>query len=232
MPTQLTHKQKTLIGEIASELIAIPGVAAVVLGGSHARKSARPDSDIDIGIYYEDRARFDILTIRDLAAQLNDTPNPTVSGFGEWGRWVDGGAWLTIDGQRVDLLYRSLDRIESTLSEAQSGRFEVDFGQQPPFGFFGPTVLGEVAIAQTLHDPAGLIAALKAKVTPMPGELRRAVVQRCLWSTDFGLRALHRNLSPLATPMGPPVASPDLRASSCWQLSLSTAHICSMIKLR
>ena len=32
MPTQLTHKQKTLIGEIASELIAIPGVAAVVLG--------------------------------------------------------------------------------------------------------------------------------------------------------------------------------------------------------
>ncbi len=189
MPAQLTYKQKALIDEIVSGLIVIPGIAAIVLGGSHARNCARPDSDIDNGIYYEERARFDILRIRALAAQLNETPNPTVSGFGEWGRWVDGGAWLTIDGQRVDLLYRSLDKVELTLSDAQNGRFEVDFGQQPPFGFFGPTVLGEVAIAQILHDPAGLITALKAKVTPMPDELRRAVVQRCLWSTDFGLRA-------------------------------------------
>jgi predicted nucleotidyltransferase len=189
MPAQLTYQQNALIDEMVSGLIVIPGITAVVLGGSHARNRARPDSDIDIGIYYEERARFDILAIRALAAQLNDTPNPIVSGFGEWGRWVDGGAWLTIDGQRVDLLYRSLDMVELTLSEAQNGRFEVDFGQQPPFGFFGPTVLGEVAIAQTLHDPAGLIAALKAKVSPMPDQLRRAVVQRCLWSTDFGLRA-------------------------------------------
>lgn len=189
MRAQLTLKQKALIDEIASRLIVIPGIAAVVLGGSYARNRARPDSDIDIGIYYQEGNRFDIVAVRELADQLNDVPNPVVSGFGDWGRWVDGGAWLTIGGQRVDLLYRSLDMIELTLREAQSGRFEVDFAQQPPFGFFGPTVLGEVAIAQALHDPSGFIAALKARVAPMPNELRRAVVQRCLWSTDFGLRA-------------------------------------------
>lgn len=189
MTAQLSYKQKALINEIVSELIVIPGIAAVVLGGSHARNRARQDSDIDIGIYYQERAPFEISAIRALAIQLNDTPNPTVSGFGEWGRWVDGGAWLTIEGQRVDFLYRSLDKVDLTLSEAQNGLFDVDFGQQPPFGFFGPTVLGEVAIAQILHDPANLVAALKAKVTPMPEELRRAVVQRCLWNIDFGLRA-------------------------------------------
>jgi predicted nucleotidyltransferase len=189
MTAQLNYKQKALIEKIVSELIVIPGIAGVVLGGSYARNRARPDSDIDIGIYYQERARFEISAIRALATQLNDTPNPTVSGFGEWGPWVDGGAWLTIEGQRVDLLYRSLDKVELTLSEARNGRFEVDFWQQPPFGFFGPTVLGEVAIAQILHDPSDLITALKAKVTPMPEELRRAVVQRCLWNTDFGLRA-------------------------------------------
>ena len=30
---------------------------------------------------------------------------------GEWGRIVNGGAWLTVDGTRVDLIYRDLDEV-------------------------------------------------------------------------------------------------------------------------
>ncbi|WP_017668654.1 nucleotidyltransferase domain-containing protein [Sandarakinorhabdus sp. AAP62] len=189
MGTALSREQDALISDVSAGLARITGVAAVVLGGSHARGRARPDSDIDIALYYRQRQPFAISAIRDLAARCNDTPEPVVSGFGEWGRWVDGGAWLTVGGQRVDLLYRQIDMVEHTLAEALCGRFEVDFAQQPPFGFFGPTVLGEVAIAKALFDPAGLVAELKTKVMPMPDALRRAVVQQCLWSVDFGLRA-------------------------------------------
>ena len=186
---QLSSQQQALIEAILVDLSAIPGVAAIVLGGSHARERARPDSDIDLGILYLPGSRFDIAALRSVAERWNDVPAPVVSGFGEWGPWVDGGAWLTVRGQRVDLLYRDIALIEATLAEALAGRFAVDFTQQPPFGFFGPTVLGEVAIAVPLYDPSGVCATLKQQVWPMPEALRRAVVQQCLWSVDFGLRA-------------------------------------------
>ncbi|MFT3729548.1 MAG: DUF4037 domain-containing protein [Terricaulis sp.] len=185
----LTANQQAILDRAVAKLRGVPNIAAIVLGGSHARGRARVDSDIDIGLYYRDAARFDIAAIRAIAAELNDTPSPVVSGFGEWGRWVDGGAWLNIGGQRVDLLYRALDRVEATLADAQAGRYEIDHLQQPPFGFFGPTVLGEVAICQQLHDPHGEIERLKARVTPMPEPLAAAMVQNNLWAVEFGLHA-------------------------------------------
>lgn len=171
------------------DLRVLTGVEAIVLGGSHARGRARPDSDIDIGLYYRPESPFSIDEVRRIASRLNDVPDPVVSGFLEWGRWVDGGAWLTIKGQRVDLLYRSLAMVEATLAEAQSGRFEIDYEQQPPFGFFGPTLLGEAAIAEPLHDPRRILAVLKAEVSPMPEALADAVIQNRLWSVEFGLVA-------------------------------------------
>ncbi|RVX41729.1 nucleotidyltransferase-like protein [Nonomuraea polychroma] len=40
---------------VAARLAGVPGVAAVVLGGSRARGTHRPDSDIDLGLYYRGR---------------------------------------------------------------------------------------------------------------------------------------------------------------------------------
>lgn len=34
-----------------------------------------------------------------------------VSALGEWGPIVDGGAWLTVDGLPVDVVFRDLDRV-------------------------------------------------------------------------------------------------------------------------
>jgi predicted nucleotidyltransferase len=186
---QLTTHQSSILNRVVHELKELAGVRAIVLGGSHARARARPDSDIDIGLYYEPGTAFSIEQVRQIASRLNDAPDPVVSGFGEWGRWVDGGAWLTIEGQKVDLLYRSIEKVEDTLKHALEGRFEIDFEQQPPFGFFGPTLLGEVAIAVPLHDPHANLAALKAKVSPMPEPLVQAVVQSRLWGVEFGLTA-------------------------------------------
>jgi Fibronectin type III-like domain len=45
---------------------------------------------------------------------------------GAWGRLVNGGGWLTMEDQRVDLLYRDLDVVRRWLEEAEAGRYEVD----------------------------------------------------------------------------------------------------------
>jgi predicted nucleotidyltransferase len=185
----LTSDQLALIDQLVAGLRDVPGIAAIVLGGSFARGAARPDSDLDIGLIYHANEPLDVAAVRRIAEELNDSPGPVVSDLGGWGKWVDGGAWLSIHGQRVDLLYRSTALIDQVLADAIDGRFEVDHEQQPPFGFFGPTVLGEVAIARPLHDPADLVMQYKGKVLPVPDALRASVIQHMLWNVEFGLTA-------------------------------------------
>lgn len=189
IPEELSAEQGALVDSLAGRLGEIPGVAAVVLGGSYARGFAKPGSDIDLGVFYSEVAPFDVAAVRALAAAVNDTPDPTVTGFYVWGPWVNGGAWLTIGGQRVDFLYRSLEHEERVIADANAGRFELHWGQQPPFGFFGPTYLGELAICRPLVDPAGRIAALKRAVEVYPEPLRRAIVQTYLWGAEFALES-------------------------------------------
>jgi hypothetical protein len=47
-----------------------------------------------------------------------------VSGLGEWGPVMHGGAWLTLDGTAVDVLFRDLDTVERWVADAREGRFE------------------------------------------------------------------------------------------------------------
>src|SRR5438445_7174528 len=98
--------QSQLIENIIDKLKEVQGLKAIVLGGCRASGTERPDSDIDLALYYSQNAPLDIDRIKSIAAQLNDFPNPVVTDLGGWGKWVNGGAWLTIEGQRVDFLYR------------------------------------------------------------------------------------------------------------------------------
>lgn len=183
------------VRDLVARLAAIPGVAAVALGGSHARGRARPDSDVDLGVYYAEAQPFAIAEIRALAEAANDRPGPVVSDLQEWGPWVDGGAWLTVGGGRVDLLYRSFERLERTCADAEAGRYEVHWAQQPPFGYWSGTQLGELAICEPLFDRDGRLAALKRRVEVYPEALRRAVVADQLWQVDFGIAAFARKLA-------------------------------------
>ena len=132
---QLSPQQHELVSSLAKRLSAIPGIQAVVLGGSHARGRAQPGSDIDLGIFYSEAVPFSVPSVRDLAEEVNDTPGPVVSDLYGWGPWVNGGAWLTIGGQRVDFLYRNLEQVERVITDAEVGQYEVHYLQQPPFGF-------------------------------------------------------------------------------------------------
>ena len=88
---------------LAERLAAIPGVVAVTLGGSRATGTAVEGSDWDFGLYYRDG-----LDPADITAL--GWPG-RVFAPGEWGTIVNGGAWLTVDGAKVDLIYRDLNEV-------------------------------------------------------------------------------------------------------------------------
>jgi predicted nucleotidyltransferase len=192
---QLSPEQRELVSSLSKRLGAIHRIRAVVLGGSHARGRAQPGSDIDLGILYSEAAPFSIQRLRELAEVVNDTAGPVVTNFYDWGPWVNGGAWLTIGGQRVDLLYRSLEHLERVIAAAEAGRYELHYDQQPPFGFFSGTYLGEIAVCIPLFDPEGRLDLLKRRVADYPEALRQAVVQDYLWSAEFGLAAFARKFA-------------------------------------
>ncbi|WP_329041721.1 nucleotidyltransferase domain-containing protein [Streptomyces sp. NBC_00178] len=169
------------VAAMAPRLVRVPGVRAVVLGGSRARGTHRPDSDWDLGVYY--RGALDLAALTALASEVQGAP-VQVAGPGGWGPWVNGGAWLTVDGVAVDWILRDLDRVESVRSDCREGRFEV--GTQPghPLGFWSPCYVGEVALGRVLQDPQGELTALQDAVRAYPEPLRRALVEAA-WEADF-----------------------------------------------
>ncbi|HTL54131.1 MAG TPA: nucleotidyltransferase domain-containing protein [Candidatus Limnocylindrales bacterium] len=186
---QLSSEQKELVESLAKRLSGLPGVKAVVLGGSYARGRAQAGSDIDVGIFYSESAPFSMESLRELAKEVNDTARPVVAGFYEWGPWVNGGAWLTIGGQRVDFIYRNLEQVERVISDAEAGRYEVHYLQQPPFGFFSGIYLGEIQVCMPLFDPEAHLEKLKRRVAGYPEALRRTVIQDYLFMAEFTLTA-------------------------------------------
>lgn len=129
---------------IAGELATLPGVVAVTLGGSRARGEHQPDSDWDFAIYY--RGSFDPDTLRS-----KGWPG-RVFDVGAWGGGVmNGGAWLTIDGARVDVHYRDLDNVEHWTKEAQAGRFRKEYLLFYAAGIPTYIVMAELALNRVLH---------------------------------------------------------------------------------
>ena len=182
----------SLIEQTVAQLKLVEGVQSIVLGGSYASGMQQPDSDIDIAIYYSEAQLLDTKQVRIIASALNDTPDPVVTDIGGWGHWVNGGAWLTIQGQRVDFLYRNSDFVSRTLDDCAKGIFEIDYLQQPPYGFYSYMYCAETQICKLLYDPNNIISSLKAKVTTYPQALKQAIIQQCLWSTNFSLENAHK----------------------------------------
>lgn len=128
--------------EIAGQLAQLPGVVAVTLGGSRATGSATEDSDWDFGLYY--REAIDPADIEALG-----WPGQ-VFAPGDWGRIVNGGAWLEVEGVKVDLIYRDLDQVLHWTSEAEQGRFEIQREVGYVAGIATYILIGELALCEVL----------------------------------------------------------------------------------
>lgn len=82
-----------------------------------------------------------------------------------------------------------LEQMERVIAEAEAGRYEVHYLQQPPFGFFSGTYLGGIAVCMPLFDPEARLDFLKRRVADYPEALRRAVVRDYLFRAEFTLKA-------------------------------------------
>lgn len=131
------------VEQLVAQLGAIPNVVAVVLGGSRAAGTHRPDSDWDFGIYYE--GALDVSHVRALGH------DGYVSAVGEWSPLMNGGAWFEIDGVKIDVIYRSVDDIAHWIAEANEGRFKVELLNGYLAGFPTTVLVGEVALCKVLH---------------------------------------------------------------------------------
>jgi hypothetical protein len=176
-----------LLRQLVDQLEQVQGLRAIVLGGSYASGSQRPDSDLDIALYYDESLLLNIEQIRSIAGLLNDEPDPVVTDLGGWGPWVNGGAWLTIKGQRVDFLYRNIDFVAATLDDCNRGIIRSDYWQQPAYGFHSYIYCAETDICRPLYDPDSIIDLLKAKVARYSPNLKQSVSKTFLWSARFTL---------------------------------------------
>jgi predicted nucleotidyltransferase len=176
------------IDRVVAELSALPGVAGIVLGGSRARGTAAPDSDVDLGLYYLPRERPDFDTLLAVAARLDDRGQPTGGGtYGEWGPWINGGVWLQVGGFKTDILLRDADRVREVLSACAAGRLEVAYQPGHPHAFVSSIYAGEVFHNVVLHDPAGVLAELRRLTDPYPDALAAATVRQFGWEAGFAL---------------------------------------------
>src|SRR5918992_1239394 len=159
------------VRELADRLIEIPGVVAVTLGGSRAGGAIDSDSDWGFRLYYQEAIRADDVRALGFEGTLVEP--------GAWGRLVNGGAWLTVEEQRVDLLYRDLDVVQHWLDEAEAGRYEVDQVEGYLAGMATYVLAGELALAELL-----------AGELPRPGfpdALRQVAAGRWRRSAGFSL---------------------------------------------
>lgn len=120
MVLALPRERAPLLLEIVDRLREIPGIAAIVLGGSYARRVSHEGSDLDIGLYYSPEAPFEIPAIRRVGQSFAiPTSLPVITDFYEWGPWVNGGAWIQTRAGRVDFLHRNLVQVEQVIEDAQ-----------------------------------------------------------------------------------------------------------------
>jgi len=158
------------VTEVVDVLAAIPGVVAVVLGGSHAVASNDSESDWDLGAYY--RGALDWTALADFGE---------VHPPGSWGRLMNGGAWLKVAGHSVDVILRDLDVVEHWHRRAQEGEFEVD----PLLGYLAGiptyTLSAELESCRVLHG--------SIPPAPYPSRLQAAAPPwwrfRCSFSLDY-----------------------------------------------
>jgi hypothetical protein len=183
----IPEAKRLLLQQLVEQLRTIPGVAAIALGGSYASGTQHEGSDLDIGLYYRQDRPFAIAAIRQVAESASTAKPATLTGFYDWGRWVNGGAWIQTAQGKADFLYRNLDQIRQTIAEAQQGIVHHDYDQQPAYGFYSVIYLAEVQICIPLYDPDQLLAGLKQQVAVYPPRLKERVVADSLWSAEFTL---------------------------------------------
>ncbi len=124
------------LAPIVRALSAVPGVAAIVLGGSRGTGAHDPASDYDIGLYYAPENPINSTELSRLLSTLDDSHRQGLATVvGGWGPWINGGAWLKIAGRPIDIMYRDLGKVTRVIEQCHAGHVTIDYQPGHPFGF-------------------------------------------------------------------------------------------------
>lgn len=187
IPSSIPEGKSGYLRDLAIALSQIPGMVAIVLGGSYARGTQRETSDLDLGLYYTEAAPFSIDDIKGVANSISIQENPVVTDFYGWGPWVNGGAWIYTEIGKVDFVYRNLEQVQQIITESHQGIIYHDYDQQPTHGFYSVIYLAETEICIPLFDPQAKITNLKHQVDVYPPKLKQKMIGDWLWNAEFSL---------------------------------------------
>ena len=178
-----------LLDILTDEISRVPGVSAIVLGGSRARGTHDQSSDVDLGIYYQPDEPLDLDALNRVASKFDDEHRSSaLTLLGEWGPWINGGGWLKINHMPVDFLYRDLHKIGNVIQACRQGLVEMAYQPGHPHGFVSSIYMGEVSVCKLLwENPQGELSALKSLTSPYSPALKHALISNFAWEVEFSL---------------------------------------------
>ena len=177
-----------LATRVAARFGTVDGVVGIVLGGSSATETRDDLSDVDLGLYYHASNPPSTSRLNAIAAEVDDRhPTSAITEFGEWGPWINGGGWLVVQGQKVDILFRDIEKVVDVIGDCKAGRAQWHYQVGHPHAFLNAIYLAELHYAVVLHDPGNTLAALKATVANYPEPLRAKIVRQSLFEARFAL---------------------------------------------
>ena len=163
-------------------------VAVMRAARGDAAAPAPPGREPAYLLYY--RGPLDAANLRELPFE-GDVAEP-----GAWGRLMNGGASLTVDGRRVEVIYRDLDAVEHWVAEASEGRFEIDAVDGWLAGMPTYVLVGELASCEALPGGTEVQMAYVCQVTAAAAH--HAERSRNEVTADCGRHTLDRPVTHLA----------------------------------
>ena len=173
------------IRQVARAFQGCASLRAVVLGGSRATGSATERSDIDIGLYY-DRDKADFAQYNAIAARLDDGHRDgLICMEGGWGRWVNCGGWLVVNGYAVDIILRDWQRVQTAVEETDRGICTCHYQPGHPHAFLNVMYRGELACCRVLHARDEAFFREKRQAESYPPALKKRLMETFLFEADF-----------------------------------------------
>lgn len=178
---------KQIIEQLRVKLSALDFVQGIVIAGSHATQTEGPNSDLDIGIYY-DHDKLDHKALEIITQELDDEHRKNLlAAEGEWGPWVNFGAWIKMQGMPVDLIFRDLQRVKNCIQETNQGITYGNYQPGHPHAYFNVMYRGELASSQTIYAKEASFQDLKILAQQYPTLLQLNIIQYFSVEADFSL---------------------------------------------
>jgi len=164
------------------------GKCAIALAGAHAKGTADAASDIDLYVFAE-RAKPRAHRLELICGIADQGTTPWVDDFdaAPWG----GGMDFTYQGTPVEVVGRTLSRMEQVIGDCLEGKFEIIPATWTSNGYYTFIYLCELSFIQPVWDPDGVLADYQQRAANYPEPLRRAILETFLGRAGTWIENFH-----------------------------------------